>query len=156
VAVAEVKVGFVNVSRLLEQAPQAVHAYDKLEKEFAPRNRDLVAVQREALQLEDRLLRDGANMTDAERISLEQDVRERRREVKRQQDELRGDYNLRRNQEVATIQRTVLEAVRALAKRESYDLVVTDGVVFASGRVDITDKVLERLRQQGAPQSVPD
>jgi outer membrane protein len=147
---AEVRVAFVNVAKLLEEAPQADDARAKLEKEFAPRDRELLAAQREIRQIEDRLLRESSGLSDAERSSLELDLRTRRREVKRQQDEFRDDLNLRRNQELAALQRQVIEAVQGLAKREGYDLVMTEGVVYASARVDITDKVLDRLKQDVA------
>jgi outer membrane protein len=147
-AAAEVRVGFVNMARLLQDSPQATDASAKIEQDFSPREREMVSTQKDVRQLEDRLLRDGPGMTDVTRGSLELDLRNRKRELKRQQDEFREDLNLRKNQELASIQRLVIEAIQSLAKKESYDLVLTEGVVFASSRVDITDKVLERLKQE--------
>jgi outer membrane protein len=147
-AAAEVRVGFVNMARLLQDSPQATDASAKIEQDFSPRERELVSTQKDVRQLEDRLLRDGPGMTDVTRGSLELDLRNRKRELKRQQDEFREDLNLRKNQELASIQRLVIEAIQSLAKKESYDLVLTEGVVFASSRVDITDKVLDRLKQE--------
>ena len=152
-ASAEVRVAYVNVAKLLQDSPQAAAASAKLEQDFAPREREIVATQKDIRQLEDRLLRDAAGITDIERSSLELEVRTRKRELKRQQDEFREDLSLRKNQELAAIQRLVIEAVQALARRDSYDLVLTEGVVFASGRVDITDKVLERLNQEAGRRS---
>jgi len=40
----------------------------------------------------------------------------------------------------------VTEVIQVLAKAEKYDLIISDGVIFAGERVDITDKILERLR----------
>jgi outer membrane protein len=148
VAAADAKVGFVNVAKLLEDAPQAADARVKLEKEFGPRDRDLVVAQREIRQLEDRLVRESSGITAVERSNLELDLRTRRREVKRQQDEFRDELNIRRNQELAALQRLVIEAVQELAKQDGYDLVMTEGVVYASSRVDLTEKVLERLRRE--------
>ena len=147
-AAAEVRVGFVNMARLLQDSPQATDASAKIEQDFSPREREMVSTQKDVRQLEDRLLRDGPGMTDVTRGSLELDLRNRKRELKRQQDEFREDLNLRKNQELASIQRLVIEAIQSLAKKESYDLVLTEGVVFASSRVDITDKVLDRLKQE--------
>lgn len=143
------KVGFVNVSKVLEQAPQAEAARAKLEKEFAPRDGQLVSTQKDIRQLEDKLGRDGVVMSDAERDRIELDLRTRKRDLKRLQDEFREDLNLRRNQELATLQREVLDAIQALAKAENYDLIVSDGVIFASERVDISDQIIERLKRQG-------
>ena len=144
---AELRVAYVNMAKVLEDAPQATEASAKLEQSFSPREREIVALQREVRELEERLLRDGQGMTDVTRGGLELDLRSRKRELKRQQDEFREDLNLRKSQELAAIQRLVIDAIQGLAKREGYDLVLSEGVIFASGRVDVTDRVLERLRQ---------
>ena len=144
---AELRVAYVNMAKVLEDAPQATEASAKLEQSFSPRQREIVALQREGRELEERLLRDGQGMTDVTRGGLELDLRSRKRELKRQQDEFREDLNLRKGQELAAIQRLVIDAIQGLAKREGYDLVLSEGVVFASSRVDVTDRVLERLRQ---------
>ena len=144
---AELRVAYVNMTKVLEDAPQATEASAKLEQAFSPREREIVTLQREVRELEERLLREGQGMTDVARGGLELDVRSRKRELKRQQDEFREDLNLRKSQELAAIQRLVIDAIQGLAKREGYDLVLSEGVIFASGRVDVTDRVLERLRQ---------
>ena len=144
---AELRVAYVNMAKVLEDAPQATEASAKLEQSFSPREREIVALQREVRELEERLLRDGQGMTDVTRGGLELDLRSRKRELKRQQDEFREDLNLRKGQELAAIQRLVIDAIQGLAAREGYDLVLSEGVVFASSRVDVTDRVLERLRQ---------
>ena len=90
----------------------------------------------------------GAVMASAERIRLEREVLSRKRDLRRSQEEFREDLNLRRNQELQKLQRQVVLAIRAMAKSEDYDLVISDGVLFASERVDITRTVLERLVEE--------
>ncbi len=145
---AEVKVGFVDASKVLEQAPQAEDARARLEREFAPRDRTLVSTQKEIRRLEDKVVRDGAIMSDKEKAGVERELRTKRRELKRQQDEFRDDLNLRRNEELQKLQRKVLDTIHALAKRDDYDLIVADGVVFASKRIDVTSKVVELLSKE--------
>jgi outer membrane protein len=141
-----VKVGFVNVAKVLDLAPQAEAARQRIEREFAPKDRELVELQRELRTLEDRLVRESAVMADADRARQEAEVRALSRDLRRAQDEFREDLNLRRSQELSSLQRKVTEVIQALARAERYDLIVTDGVVFAGERVDITDKVIERLK----------
>ena len=143
----DIKIGFVNVAKVLDESPQAAQARERIEKEFAPRDRALLAQQKELRALEDQLVRDGAVMTEDQRVKLEQDIRSRRREMRRTQEEFREELNLRRNQELSKLQRRVIEVIQELAKAESYDLVVTDGVVYAGERVDITAKVVGRLKE---------
>jgi len=146
VTAAEIKIGFVNVAQVLQQAPQAAEAKKRLEKEFAPRDKRLVAQQKELKKLEEKLARDAAVMSDAERRKLERDILSKQREVKRAQEEFREDFNLRRNEELGKLQRKIFEAIKALAKEEQYDLLLTDGVVYASDKVDVTAKVQKKLQ----------
>lgn len=147
-AFAEIKVGFVNVARVLDKAPQAEDARGRIEKEFAPKDRALLAQQKELRALEDQLVRDGSVMTEEQRVKLEQDIRARRREMRRAQEEFREELNLRRNQELSKLQRKVVEVIQDLAKVEKFDLIVGDGVLFAGERVDITARIIARLKEE--------
>ncbi len=142
----EIKIGFVNVAQVLQQAPQAADAKKRLEREFAPRDKRIVAQQKELKKLQEKMARDSAVMSDAERRKLERDILSKQRELKRAQEEFREDFNLRRNEELGKLQRKIFEAIKTLAKEENYDLLLTDGVVYASDKVDVTDKVQKKLQ----------
>ena len=143
---AEVKIGFVNVAKVLELAPQAEAARNRIEREFAPKDRELLQQQKDVRSLEDRLVKNAAVLSDVERQRNETEIRAAKRELRRAQDEFREDLNLRRSQELSKLQQKVTEVIQVLAKAEKYDLIVSDGVIFAGSRVDITDMVLEHLR----------
>ncbi len=145
-ASAQVKVGFVNVAKVLELAPQAEAARNRIEREFAPKDRELLQQQKDVRSLEDRLVKNAAVLSEAERQRKETEIRATKRDLRRAQDEFREDLNLRRSQELSKLQQKVTEVIQILAKAEKYDLIVSDGVIFAGKRVDITDKILERLR----------
>ncbi|NJO15431.1 MAG: OmpH family outer membrane protein [Thioploca sp.] len=147
-AAAELKIGFVNAIKLMETAPQVENANRRLEQEFAPRQRRLVNAQQEIKTLEERLAKNEAIMSETESRKLRRDVREKKRELRNQEDEFKEDYNIRRNEELEAIQQTIHKVIQTLAEEESYDFILSEGVVHASSRVDITDKVLKRLREQ--------
>lgn len=142
----DVRVGFVNIEAVLEQAPQAEAARTEIEKDFAPRDRELVLLQKEIRQDNERLDKDAAIMSEEEASRLRRELRSKRRELKRLTDEFREDLNLRRNQELADLQRKVLEVIQELARDGQYDLLIRDAL-FHSKRVDVTDKVVERLKK---------
>jgi outer membrane protein len=145
-ATAETKIGFVNMTRIEEEAPQLEALRKKFEREFAPREKELVTSQRDLKKLEDQLERDGATMSDSQRTKLERDVLARRRDLKRATDEFREDLTIRRNEELANLNRQVGDVIRDLARAEKFDLIFTAGAVYASDRVDVTDKVLDYLK----------
>jgi outer membrane protein len=142
---AETKIGFVDTVKLMESAPQAKSAQSKIEKEFAPREKELVALQRQIKTKEDKLTRDGAVMSESERSKLERDILSKRRDLKRSQEEFRDDLNIRRNEVLAKLQKDMYEAVVALAKEQKFDLIMSQGVVYSSDRIDITASVLKKL-----------
>lgn len=146
-AAAETKIGYVNLADILEKSPQADAARKTLEKEFSYRNEKLTAVRDEILKFEETLQNDGAVMTDTRRTELEKEILNKKRAYSRQQEELKEDFNIRRNQEIGDLQKSVNEVVTKLAKSENYDLVVTQPVLFASDRIDMTERVLEELRK---------
>jgi len=145
-ASAEMRIGYVDAVRVLEAAPQADTARAAIEKEFSGRDRELVAAQKAVKAQEDKLDKDGAIMSESERARLERDIISARRDLKRDQDEFREDLNFRRNEEFGKIQKVIVDAIQAIAKDEKYDLVVGQGVVYFSPQVDLTDKVIAKLK----------
>ena len=142
------KVGVVNAIRILEESPQAETMRKQIEKEFAPRDRELVASQKKLKELEDRLTKDAAIMSETERKKLERDIVNQRRDLKRSQDEFREDLTFRRNEEIAKIQKEIVDAINEVAKQSKYDLVLSEGVIFASAKVDISKIVIEHLNKK--------
>lgn len=142
---AELKIGVVNVPLLMANAPQAAEAKNRLEKEFSPKDKQLVAQQKAIKQLEEKLGRDGLTMTDTEKRQIERDIISKRREAQRAQQEFKEDFSIRRNEELGKMQNRIIEAVKALAEEEKYDLLLTEGVIHASKKVDVTEKVQKKL-----------
>lgn len=145
VSFAELKIGFVNIAKVLEKAPQAEKAKKRLEKEFSPRDKQLVSEGKEIKKLEEKFSRDASVMAETERRKLERDIVSKKREAKRSQQEFSEDFNMRRNEELGKLQRRIVEAVRALAKDEKFDLLVTDGAIYASEKIDVTAQVQKKL-----------
>jgi len=145
---AELKIGFVNAARVLEEAPQADDARRRLEKEFSPRDKSLVASQKSVRKLEEKLARDGAIMSEPERRKLERNIISKKRDLKRSQEEFREDLNIRRNEAFDQLRRHVFEVITDISKKEKYDLIVSDGVVYANDTIDITEKVVARLKKE--------
>lgn len=142
----EMKIGFVDTARVLKEAPQAELARKELEREFAPRDDKIVNMQNKLRNLNDKQDRDIATMSDSERRRLERDMIELRRDIRRAKEEFTEDFNLRRNEELTKLQKLISQTTVAVAKEDGYDIVLSDDVLYSSKRVDITDKILAKLR----------
>lgn len=146
-----VKIGFVNVQRLLIEAPQASAANRALENEFAPRQRDLLAKQNSFKTRAEKFQKDGAVMGADERRNTENDLRRDERELARQLDELREDLNNRKNEELGKLRVELLREVESFARQGNYDLIVSDGLLFVNPALDVTAQILQALQSRAKP-----
>lgn len=141
----DLKIGYVNTVRVIEEAPQGASALKKLETEFGQRDKELVLLQNRVRQGEEELQGNARTLKEADRRAREREVLTLKRELKRATQEFREDYNQRRNEELAVLQQIVRKTILEIAKQERYDLVLHEGTVYASEGIDITEKVLKKL-----------
>jgi outer membrane protein len=143
---ADVKIGYVNAARLLKESPQAEDVTKRLKQEFSGKEMDLLSKQNELKKLQDRMTRNGSIMSDEEHRKLDRDILSLQRDVQRRSDEFREDLNLRKNEEMNKLLGIIQTAIEDIGKQRHYDLIVYEGVAYASDTIDLTDKVLEELR----------
>lgn len=142
---ADLKIGYVQVDKILQDAPQTAESGKKLEREFGPRSQELDRMAKQIKDLEAALDKERLTVTEADRRNKERDIQNIKIEFQRKQRELREDINLRKNEELGGLQDRINKAVQTVSEAEGYDLVVYSGVAFASKKIDITDKVLKSL-----------
>jgi outer membrane protein len=141
---AEMKIGFVNTERVFREAAPAKRAQQKLEREFANRNAELSKLEKQGRDMQADLDRDTVTLTEPARREKERNLAEISRNFQRMQREIREDLNLRRNEELASVQERATRVINQIAEQEKFDLILQEAV-FASGRIDITDKVIKAL-----------
>src|ERR1022692_2595094 len=156
-ASAEIKVGVVNFQKLLEDAPQTKTAMSALDNEFAPRRRELLTMQNDLKARDEKLQKEGAVMSEADRAKAEKTFRDQQREFSRKAGEFQDDASTRRNEEIGKVQRYLVTEIQGYATAQGFDLVLGDGVFFAKGPLDITANVLAVLNTKPAtlPPSPP-
>ena len=149
---ADIKIGFVDIPYLIDEAPQAQAASIRLEREFAPRQELIKEQKDEVEQL--RLELEDQTLNAAERAVVEREIRKTERRMKRDEQEFREELNIQKNQEFKQVRVYVLDAIATFAKKYNYDMIISDGVLFANKTVDVTDEVLLELQQSLAESSV--
>ncbi|MFO8006061.1 OmpH family outer membrane protein [Thioalkalivibrio sp.] len=141
-------VAFVTMNKILEDSPQAAEAMRELEREFSPRDSQLVTEREELQELRDRLEREGELMTTNQRADLEREFTARSREFRRAQESFTEDLNVRRNEELAKLQRLINDAIIELAREREIDLILTErNVLYSSDRIDITDDIIAAMQR---------
>ena len=142
---AELKIGFVNQERILRESSPAKRAQDKLDKEFAPRRAELDRMEKQGRELESTLQKESVTLPEADRVAKERQLAQLARDVQRMQREFREDLNLRRNEELSAVQERANKVILQIANDEKFDLIIQDPVIYASPRIDITERVIKAL-----------
>lgn len=139
-----VRIGVVNIERLMRDAAPAKAAQQKLEAEFSKRDKELQDLAARLKSMSERLERDASVISEADRARRQRELAELDRDFQRRQREFREDLNQRRNEELAQVIDKANRVVKQIAEQEKYDIILQEAVI-ASARVDITDKVLRAL-----------
>ena len=141
---AELKIGFVNQERILRESSPAKRAQSKLDKEFATRRAELDRMEKQGREMEATMQKETVTLPEAERAARERQLGQLTRDFQRMQREFREDVNLRRNEELASLQERANKVINDIAEKEKFDLILQEAV-YASGKIDITDKVIKAL-----------
>ncbi|NBB94057.1 MAG: hypothetical protein GVY32_12910 [Gammaproteobacteria bacterium] len=138
------RIGYVDMKRLLESAPQVVNARDSLDREFSPRNESLLAEEAQLDSMRSELA-EAADLTPEQRFEREREIRNLQRSIERRREDLNEELRFRLNERKNALEDTIEVAVRQIAESGGYDLILTSPVAYASDSIDITDRVLEWL-----------
>ena len=138
-----VRIGYVDMKRVLDNAPQVVAGRDQLDLEFRPRNERIEADEARARSMEQRLA--GGDLTDDARVRLERELRELQRNINRRREDLRDELSFRRTEEVQRLEGQINVAVQEIARQNGFDLILSSPVIYADPALDITDLILDQL-----------
>jgi outer membrane protein len=142
---ADYKMGFVNGERLFREAAPAKRAQQKIEKEFAARDAEIQKLSKQVRDMQAMLEKEGVTMAEGDRRAKERDLANMSRDLQRMQREFREDLNLRKNEELTAVQERANKIIQQIAIDEKFDLIIQEPVIYASPRIDITDRVVKAL-----------
>jgi outer membrane protein len=142
---AEVKVGFVEISKILKGAPQTAVSNKKLEKEFKGRTdklkKTIVSLQNKGQKYK----KNNLTMDDETRVKVQRELQLAKIDIQRDERELKEDINIRRREEMNALQVKVTTAISIFAQANKYDLILYQGVAYTSEAIDVTDKIIKEM-----------
>ena len=141
----ELKIGIVDVNKILKDAPQTISANKKLEKEFSSRTEKLKTKIKSLETDGKKFQKESLTMSDDQREKADRALQQRRIEIQRDERELREDMDLRRREEIGDLQEKINLTIDKMAADSGYDLILYNGIAYASAKVDITDDVIKAL-----------
>ena len=133
---ADLRIGVVNMERILRESKTAIEASDRLNAEGQRRQEEIEGISRRFKARLERFEKDAPSMTETERVQERRSLAEMERDVTRRSREAR--------EEVLLLQNRAGRVVQELAKKEKFDLVLYE-FFYASDRVDLTSRVIEAL-----------
>ena len=128
----QLRVGYVDMKQVLDNAPQVLAGREKLDLEFRPRNETIEFQERQVQAMDDRLQM--GDLTEDARIRLDRELREMQRNVNRQKEDLRDELSFRRTEEVQKLEDQINQAVQEIARDNGYDLILSSPVIYAIHR----------------------
>lgn len=145
------RIAIVNMTSLLENAPQSKAADAKLKLDFVISERKLEADQKAIRELEDTLsagIQSGI-LLDTEKVERQRELRNLQRNYAREMEDFREKVRIARDTALSTLQEEIVQAIADVREREQIDLVLRESnYIVASDRIDITAQVMRHLEQK--------
>jgi len=143
-AQSDLKIGYINLNAIIQNAPQIPALNNRLRDEFAARDTDFQARQTEYQEKVETFERDVEVMTQAEGQALQRELQQMQRDLERTATDLQEDLQVRQNELIGELQVEIVEKVQAWAELNDYDVILTE-VVYVSEAVDISAQVYDAI-----------
>ncbi len=146
VVAADLKVGVVSVERILSEAPQVDAVNTSMLERFGPQRDALQSLEKEITKMQENYKRNELVMTEDKLNELKKEIITKIQGLKKKEALLQQEVATVRNQELAVLQQQVRGIIDDISKKGKYSLVLSEGVAFADEKLDITDKVLDKMK----------
>jgi len=146
VIAADLKIGVVSVERILTEAPQVDAVNTTMLERFGPQRDELKNLEKEITKMQENYKRNELVMTEDKLNDLKKEIIGKIQLLKQRESVLTQEVTTVRNQELAVLQQQVRGIIDDIAKKDKYSLILSEGVAYADDKLDITDKVLDRMK----------
>ena len=146
-AASDLKIGYVSVEKLLTQAPQVEAVNTAMIERFGGKKDELQKLEEEIKTMQENYKRNELVMTEDKLDELKNKLIAKVQTFKQMEATLNQEVSTMRSQELAILQKSVRDIINDIAKKDKYDLILSEGVVFASDKLDITDVVLDQMKK---------
>ena len=143
----ELKIGYVNTTRIEAESVQAKLALEAMRKEFEPREKQIVEMQKLIKADQERFEKGRTTMPAAELKTLGSSIASRMRESDQLVYDLQADIEERRRERAAKLFDEARAVITSIAEQGKYDLIVHEAA-FARPAVDITSQVLKEMARR--------
>lgn len=145
------KVGIVDMQSIYQQIPQMAKIEQQLQTEFAERRQELEKLQGDVRFEMEKFQRESATMSDEQKTALRNKIQGMQKQLAEKGRPLEQEIKARQNQELAKVQKLIVETIQSVAKSGKFDEVkVKDTTVYFNPDkvTDLSSKVVEAVSKK--------
>ena len=142
-----IKIGYINTEKVVNNLPQYQQNVDKLSKEFEPKKQELLDLFNhiELLRVKITTI---SNSENKENLQIELSKLTSLEETFRKETEFwQEEMNNKKIELLQKIEQLINNTINKIAISENYDLILYENAAFVSDEVNITYKVIERIKK---------
>ncbi|MBI4391698.1 MAG: OmpH family outer membrane protein [candidate division NC10 bacterium] len=138
------KLGFVDVQKVLNESGRGKEAKGKLEKERDAKQQEIRAREEEIKKLEADLQKQSPVLSEAARKERREAITHKIRDLRRVFEDSNRDLQKRETELLNEILREIRRVIVAYGKEHQYTLILEaqSGIIYASQGADLTDEIL--------------
>jgi len=141
------KIGYVNGSRIENESETTKLAIEQIKKEFAPREQQLQALQKQGMDTKAEFDRDADKLKPADRAAKEKRLVSLSQQFEQMQRSYAEDMEFRQREVRTRLVTEINAVITSIAEAEKFDLILQQAV-FASGQIDVTDRVIKEIAKR--------
>ena len=147
-ALAELKMGIVNLDLLFKEIPIYRESQEKIKKQFDPRARNLKTLEQEWNGLNEDYLKNETVMSEKEKKALVEKIQGIEKKFRSGQEKIQADLQKIQQEELSRIRAIVEKAITEHAEKNDFDIIIrADGTtLYAKKYINITQEIISKLQ----------
>jgi len=140
------KIGVVDLQKIMQTSTQMKSIQEKLEKEFKPRRDKLVTMEEGLKKDMEQFKRDSAVLSAAQKKELEKKIVSTQQQFEREGQQYQQELSTAHNEAMEEFYNKIRGAISKVAESDKFDIVLQkDAAPFSSDKLDITAKVMQEI-----------
>lgn len=143
------KVGIIDMQMIMQKSTQIAAINEQLSKDFKPRQEKLVATQKSLQDEANKLSKDAAVMSAADKTKAQEKFNKDRADLQNNMLSFQRDVAAAQNKAMEGFMKQLNNAVGSVAKTNNFDLVLQRaGVPYFKETMDVTQQVVTELNKK--------
>lgn len=148
------RIGYLNTQRLLQEAPGTAEVQARIRTELAPFDQQLRTLEDSLRTLQQQFSQEALGLSEQAREQRQQQYQQRAQALQQQATQVQQNAAQKQNELLGPVMQRIEQAISAVRQEGGFAILfdaATDAIVSADTTLDVTQRVLDRLKQQAPP-----